>query len=378
MDLTAISQAAQRTPDELTRRDVARALLTLPAERALAGLPALRRELVAAGVPLSALFWDRTEVLLRAIADRAATVGDIRAWLEATGTEPTQLVTGGFVWADEDERGPVATEMHARLIAHLEDLAASGVVDPDRLLAGHPAALEHYEQVQTDWLYAELPDGRQPIWAVTDEEDEEYFAAWDEAEAQALEELEQLLGEVGPRPRPDAALHAAAARLRDALTSAGPDHALLGEIAAFAPAEVPDDEELWLTLAAAVVTGGHVTPDSTSLDDEAIAAWLALDHVAWIGAVVGLARAGPGVFADADTLAEHVIAFEAELDQEPFDDPWDPEDDAPALAFGFLTVVRFWRLVGAVDEHDRLTDLGWWGLPESLRRAWQPEADDGA
>jgi hypothetical protein len=29
-----------------------------------------------------------------------------------------------------------------------------------------------------------------------------------------------------------------------------------------------------------------------------------------------------------------------------------------------------WSVLGAIDEDDRLTALGWWGLPEAMRRAW--------
>jgi hypothetical protein len=27
-------------------------------------------------------------------------------------------------------------------------------------------------------------------------------------------------------------------------------------------------------------------------------------------------------------------------------------------------------VLGAIDSDDRLTSLGWWGLPEAMRRAW--------
>jgi hypothetical protein len=37
-----------------------------------------------------------------------------------------------------------------------------------------------------------------------------------------------------------------------------------------------------------------------------------------------------------------------------------------------FTVVHLWKTLGAIDQEDRLTDLGWWGPPESLLRAWQP------
>ena len=36
----------------------------------------------------------------------------------------------------------------------------------------------------------------------------------------------------------------------------------------------------------------------------------------------------------------------------------------------FLHVTTMWSVLGAIDEDDRLTPLGWWGLPEAMQRAW--------
>ena len=36
----------------------------------------------------------------------------------------------------------------------------------------------------------------------------------------------------------------------------------------------------------------------------------------------------------------------------------------------FLHVTAMWSVLGAIDEDDRLTPLGWWGLPEAMQRAW--------
>ena len=33
-------------------------------------------------------------------------------------------------------------------------------------------------------------------------------------------------------------------------------------------------------------------------------------------------------------------------------------------------MTAMWSVLGAIDEDDRLTPLGWWGLPEAMRRAW--------
>ena len=38
----------------------------------------------------------------------------------------------------------------------------------------------------------------------------------------------------------------------------------------------------------------------------------------------------------------------------------------------FLPVTTLWQVLGAIDDDDRLTPLGWWGLPEAMRRVWAP------
>ncbi len=48
------------------------------------------------------------------------------------------------------------------------------------------------------------------------------------------------------------------------------------------------------------------------------------------------------------------------------------DDDFDELSIEglFLHVTAMWSVLGAIDEDDRLTPLGWWGLPEAMRRAW--------
>jgi hypothetical protein len=264
-------------------------------------------------------------------------------------------------------------------------MVTAGAIDPDRLLAGDKAALEAYEQAQVEWLYAPLPDGREPIWAVTDEDDEQFLQAWDEAEADAREVVDELLAGVGPRPCPEADLTAACDRLREGLRGLDWPHDVLRAAGGVDPAALPDqDRDLWLTLAAGVVACKEEPPDLYD-DGASYAAWYALDHPSWIGAVVSLVRDGPGADADADALAHRAATFDFEDvdDDEPepdevddqwpdVTDDWGPDYDEMQLSIGFHTVAVLWRLLGAIDDDERLTALGWWGLPESLMRAWQP------
>src|SRR6201993_4897218 len=79
-----VAEIAHRPVVELRRRDVAIALLSVPAEDAIASLPAIRRGLLAAGNPLSAPFWQSAETILHKISEHDATFGDVHSWLEAT------------------------------------------------------------------------------------------------------------------------------------------------------------------------------------------------------------------------------------------------------------------------------------------------------
>src|SRR6202042_756859 len=121
------------------RRDVAMALLTAPPPDALASLPGIRRGMLAAGNPLSAVFWSSAEAILHKIADGDATVGDVRTWLEATGTEPNGII-GLHVWDEQPERSQLAAEMHTRLVCHLEERLPAGQIGADPVAPGDPPA----------------------------------------------------------------------------------------------------------------------------------------------------------------------------------------------------------------------------------------------
>lgn len=371
---------AGRSPAELTRRDVVRGLLSVPARTATAALPELRRGLVAADNPVSAPFWDAAELMLVEIAEGRATVGAVRRWLQASGTEPIDLVAGGFVWPADGERGPVATELHAALVAHLERLVAGGAIDPDRLVAGDATAWAAYEQRQVEWLRTPLPDGREPMWAVSDEQDEEFLADWDAADTDARAILADLLVEAAPRPRPDADLRIACERLREGLRGGDRPYDVLRAAGGVDPGALPaDDVELWLALGAGVVACRDEPP--SDLDDGVHAAWIALTHADWIAAVVTLIRGGAGTAADAASLATYAAGFDFEeldgldgLDDEVED--WDVDEDVDAavavLTAGFSIVEQLWSVLGALDSDACLTPLGRWGLPETLTRAWSP------
>lgn len=334
----------------------------MPAEQGIEEIPALRRRLTKAGNPLTEPFWQSLESTLRMIDEGTATIGDVRRFVESTGTEPVDMLPSDlFSWPDLEERGPVATEMHQRLVRHLESRVAAGDIDPDLLAVGDQDAWDAYIEEQRQWLHTPI-DGQEPYWAVIDEEDAAFDAEWEEADRVAVEALDEVLDEVGERPLPRLALRNACQNIRHIVDSGIGGY--LWPLASLADVETgTDDGEYWLTAAGETIQTSEMPPEDADL--ESTSAWMALDHADWLGAVGMLARLGPGVPAGAPDLAGYVLtspdlggAFE------------DPAEARQVLEFGFSTVVDLWMVIEAVDSSYRLTDLGWWGLPEALRRTW--------
>jgi len=403
LDADRVADLADRPLAALTRRDVALALLQVPSVEALASLPGIRRGLLAAGNPLSAMFWSSAEAVLQKISEGSATVGDVRTWLEATGTEPNGII-GLHVWDDQTERSQLAAEMHTRLVNHLEEHLAAGEIEPDLLAAGDPAACQAYVEIQERWMTSALPDGRVPMDVLLDEKDEEFLAEWDAADAEALSMLQALLDRVGDRPMPPEELRAASARLREAIGRPGWPSELLIECGGLGPRNLPaDDVELWLGLAAGVASpkgsegwseraaaNGDGELDET---DSAVAAICAIDHFDWLAVMTALAAGGPGTSASAADLAAYVRDYDpdedadedadagaaddddddlGDLDDEDDEDFGDDEFDELTMESLFLPVTTLWQILGAIDDDDCLTPLGWWGLPEAMRSVWAP------
>jgi hypothetical protein len=399
LDADRVGELAARPLSELTRRDVALALLSVPSADALVSLPGIRRGLLAAGNPLSAVFWSSAETVLHKINDSDATVGDVRTWLEATGSEPNGII-GLHVWDEQSDRSQLAAEMHTRLVSHLEDQLAAGEIDPDLLVAADPVACRAYIALQERWMTSPLPDGRVPMDVLLDEKDEEFLAEWDAADAEALAAIGELLDQVGDRPLPAEDLSAAAGRLREYIARPGWPGELLIECGGMRAADLPaDDGELWLRLAAGVASpegsedwaegpGPEVDEAAGELNetDSAVAAICAIDHFDWLAVITALAEGGPGTSASAADLAGYVRDYDpdgAERGQDDedegdydLDDLDDLDDDVEFDELGmeglFLPVTSLWQVLGAIDNDDCLTPLGWWGLPEAMRRVWAP------
>ena len=81
---------------------------------------------------------------------------------------------------------------------------------------------------------------------------------------------------------------------------------------------------------------------------------------------------------DDDDFDEAALLFEdADFGGGGFDEDDEDEDfDELSIEELFLNVTAMWSVLGAIDSDDRLTPLGWWGLPEAMSRAWtEPEAE---
>lgn len=431
LEADRVAELAGRPLGELRRRDVAIALLSVAPDDALASLPGIRRGLLAAGNPLSAPFWDSAEAILRKISDHEATFGDVHGWLEATGTEPTGII-GLHVWEEPSQRSPLQEEMHTRLVSYLEECVTAGRIDPDKLAAGDAGERREYLALQERWMTTPLPDGRVPMTVLLDEQDEAFLADWAAADAEALTALRAMLQRAGDRPLPAAELRSAAARLREDIARPGwPGQMLVSFSGRNADSLPSDDVDMWLTLATSVASpqgdplseedkefaramewaededldfgdedDGPGDEDDGELDEmsAALAAVAALDHFDWLAVMSRLITGGPGTPASAADLARYVQDFDPDelagltgkdedeeeqdenaadgeefdsADLEDFDDLEDYEDfDELSVEGLFLHVTAMWSVLGAIDEDDRLTPLGWWGLPEAMQRAW--------
>jgi seryl-tRNA synthetase len=413
LQASRIAERSGRPLSALTRRDVAMALLSVPPDDAIESLPGIRRALLAVGNPLSAAFWESAESILARIEDADATFGDVNSWLEATGTEPTGMI-GLHMWDDPAERSPLQEEMHTRLVMHLEEQLAAGRIDPDGLVRDDAAARRAYLAIQEQWMTSPLPDGRVPMTVLLDEQDEQLFADWEAADREALEALEQVLRKVGDRAVPSGDLAAVTDRVRTEISGRTADGRMLAAFGGVrADALPPEDAELWLILATGIVEPegdpaeylDEAFDEDWDLDDEdydredpisqAMASVAALDHFDWLAVMSSLVAGGPGTPASASDLAGYVRRFDpdSEDDDDPEDDDLGPADedlddlddlgevdgeefdfdaldDELAIEGLFSHILPLWQALGAVDSDDRLTPLGWWGLPEALKRAW--------
>jgi hypothetical protein len=154
----------------------------------------------------------------------------------------------------------------------------------------------------------------------------------------------------------------------------------------------------WLAVMSALVTGGPGTPASAAdlaryvrdFDPEQVIGLAVVDNdfsFAPAVAVVADSDADGDDYSDVeieievgvevdgdDNFDQAALLFEdSDFGAGDFDEGEDDDDedfDELSIEELFLNVTAMWSVLGAIDEDDRLTPLGWWGLPEAMSRAW--------
>jgi hypothetical protein len=206
--------------------------------------------------------------------------------------------------------------------------------------------------------------------------------AWDAAERYAVTLLWEALPEAHAVATPIEELTEQAARFRSAARKwpyRDLAHATWGQ---HTRKRLPaDDMDLWLDAAGVMATmRRQVGTGSPLLEPMTL-----LRPADWAGAVIGLVRAGVNTVA----MAEDLVRYARQCPQitggnETGDEAaaYDPfaggVADDESMCRGFEAALTCWQAIGAVNEQQWLTRLGWWGLPRALARAWNGDFDMAA
>jgi hypothetical protein len=127
--------------------------------------------------------------------------------------------------------------------------------------------------------------------------------------------------------------------------------------------DVPTDEEArWLDALAETIS-----PSKEPSEDEieSVSAVVALQHADWLGLALGLVDRGPGSVLDPALVQVDIQRLE-DVDGE----IEDPEGHLAVLDMALIHLTPRWQDLGVLDENQRLTDRGAWGLPRALHRIW--------
>lgn len=188
------------------------------------------------------------------------------------------------------------------------------------------------------------------------------FRHLDEAEREVVGVLRSALPKDTPEPTSE--LAAAAARLRVGMGAAEWPYPHVAAAAGWAGAPPSDDRRCCVEAAGGLVG----LRDDSGLGAERESMLMALELTDWLGAVLGLVRAGVGAPASTHDLVGYLEAcqeVDGELDL----------DDAELVESAFDLALDAWQAVGAVTADRRLTVLGVWLLPRALAWAWGADFD---
>jgi hypothetical protein len=130
--------------------------------------------------------------------------------------------------------------------------------------------------------------------------------------------------------------------------------------------DVPtDDEARWLDALAETISPSEEPGED---EIESLSAVMALQHADWLGLALGVVHRGPGSALDPELVQADIERLE-EVDGE----IEDPEGHLAVLDMALLHLTPRWQDLGVLDEDQRLTERGTWGLPRALRRTWSDE-----
>lgn len=205
------------------------------------------------------------------------------------------------------------------------------------------------------------------LWNFDEEEEVEAFlAALDEAEKEAARLVVRALPDLQATEPPTAELPAYSEQLRAGLSDGGWPYEYILNAAGWQRDGLPaGDRELWIEATAALIS----PYEEPGMDPEEEAAVMALEHADWLGAVVGLLRAGVGASASPEALVGYI-------NECPEVDGTVEDEDASVIEIAFEMVLPTWEAIGAIDPRRRLTALGEWGLARALVRAWGSDFED--
>lgn len=200
------------------------------------------------------------------------------------------------------------------------------------------------------------------------EEEEEWLAELEAADHQAAEVLRAACSDVLAQGPPTESLSRAVSSLRHGVDTGSWPYDYFTAACGWRPAPADEDHSLWLQALAATIS----PPDDPGTDPEEQSAVFALQHADWLGIVVGLVRRGPGARFSAKRVVEDIASL-SDIE----DESVDPEDEAAGLDMAVLVLTPLWQALGVLDDDERLTTLGRWGLPGALDLVWSTsEADD--
>lgn len=123
-----------------------------------------------------------------------------------------------------------------------------------------------------------------------------------------------------------------------------------------------DDDAGWVARLAETISPSE-EPEEHEI--ETVSAVMALQHADWLGLALGVVRRGPGAVLDPERVQADIDGLD-DVDGE----IEDREGHLAVLEMALLHLTPLWQELGVLDEYERVTERGVWGLPKALHRTW--------